>query len=149
MSPSFPPACNSSPQAFTNPCLGKWRKHPVLPQTAFLHFKFEAGRNAALGVLWCTFSLQQAHHVEQWSPSHTAVTPKFPLTHLSSPLQLKPGHAGLSIQAIVPLITAKSQTKLETVRAIWFWLCHNIGKSGPAVLQRREKPFLYMPSPGC
>ncbi|XP_074721527.1 kyphoscoliosis peptidase-like [Strix uralensis] len=40
--------------------------------------------------------------------------------------QLKSGHASLSIQAIVPLITAKSQSKLEMVRAIWFWLCHNI-----------------------
>ncbi|XP_075606791.1 kyphoscoliosis peptidase-like [Balearica regulorum gibbericeps] len=40
--------------------------------------------------------------------------------------QLKSRHTGLSVQAIVPLITAKSQSKLETVRAIWFWLCHNI-----------------------
>ncbi|XP_074760363.1 kyphoscoliosis peptidase-like [Athene noctua] len=40
--------------------------------------------------------------------------------------QLKSGHASLSIQAIVPLITAKSQSKLEMVRAIWVWLCHNI-----------------------
>ncbi|XP_063192060.1 kyphoscoliosis peptidase-like isoform X2 [Chroicocephalus ridibundus] len=40
--------------------------------------------------------------------------------------QLKSGHTSLSVQAIVPLITAKSQSKLEVVRAIWFWLCHNI-----------------------
>ncbi|KAI6069745.1 Kyphoscoliosis peptidase-like protein [Aix galericulata] len=33
----------------------------------------------------------------------------------------------MSVEAIVPLITAKSQSKLEMVRAIWFWLCHNIG----------------------
>lgn len=147
MPPSFPPAYNSSPQAFIKPCPGKWGKHPGLPQTVFLHFKFWGKKNAALGVLWCTFSFQQALHVEQ-SPTHTAVTTRFPLTHPSSPLQLKSGLARLSVQAIIPLITAKSQSKLETVRAIWFWLCHNIGKSGPTVLQRCEKPFLHMPPPG-
>ncbi|XP_069712723.1 kyphoscoliosis peptidase-like [Phaenicophaeus curvirostris] len=40
--------------------------------------------------------------------------------------QLKSRHAGLSVHAIVPLITARSRSKLEMVRAIWFWLCHNI-----------------------
>lgn len=58
---------------------------------------------------------------------------------------MKSGHTRMSVQAIVPLITAKSQSKLEMVRAIWFWLCHNIGKSGPTVSQSRggaESPFL-------
>uniref|UniRef100_A0A8B9P4L2 Transglutaminase-like domain-containing protein n=1 Tax=Apteryx owenii TaxID=8824 RepID=A0A8B9P4L2_APTOW len=40
--------------------------------------------------------------------------------------QMKSGQDRLSIPAIVRLITAKSQSKLETTRAIWFWLCHNI-----------------------
>lgn len=147
MPPSFSPAYNSSPQAFIKPCVGKWGKHPVLPQTVFSHFKFWEKKNAAVGFLWCTFSFQQARHVEQ-SPTQAVVTPRLPLTHPSSPLQLKSGHTSLSVQAIVPLITAKSQSKLEVVRAIWFWLCHNIGKSGPRVLQRCEKPFLHVPPAG-
>jgi len=143
MPPSFPPACNSSPQAFIKPCLGKWRKHPVLLQTVFIHFGFWGEKNAALGFFWCIFSFQQAHHVER-SATHAAVISRLPLTHPSSPLQLKSEHTRLSIQAIVPLITAKSRSELEMMRAIWFWLCHNIGKSGPAVLQRHEKLFLHL-----
>ncbi|KAK2536528.1 kyphoscoliosis peptidase-like protein [Columba livia] len=57
--------------------------------------------------------------------------------------QLKPGHARLSIQAIVPLITAKSQSKLETVRAIWFWLCHNIEYDVDGFLGLSQK--IHMP----
>lgn len=128
MPPLFPPACNSSPQAFIKPCLRKWGKHSALPPTVFLHFNFGGGG--------CSFEVFVVHiffpvSLPRGAGTHAGVTPRFPLTHASSPLQLKSGHARLSVQAIVPLITAKSQSKLETMRAIWFWLCHNIGKSGP------------------
>ncbi|XP_059673760.1 kyphoscoliosis peptidase-like [Gavia stellata] len=57
--------------------------------------------------------------------------------------QLKSGHTRLSIQTIVPLITAKSQNKLETVRAIWFWLCHNIEYDVDGFLGLSQK--IHMP----
>lgn len=117
---------------FHKTMLGKWGKYPVLPQTRFLYFKFWGGK-CRFGV----FVMQlffPASPSSQQSPSRVVVTPRVPRSHLSSPLQLKSGHSRMSVQAIVPLITAKSQSKLEMVRAIWFWLCHNIGKSGPAVL---------------
>ncbi|CAM4664568.1 unnamed protein product [Lepidochelys kempii] len=40
--------------------------------------------------------------------------------------QIKSKPALLSVQTIVQLITDEAQSKLETVRAIWIWLCHNI-----------------------
>lgn len=93
----------------------------------------------------CDVLFLPARPSSQQPLTHAVMTPRVPLSHLSSPLQLKSGHAMMSVQAIVPLITAKSQSKLEMVRAIWFWLCHNIGKSGPSVSQSRggaESPFL-------
>ncbi|XP_014822228.1 PREDICTED: kyphoscoliosis peptidase-like [Calidris pugnax] len=57
--------------------------------------------------------------------------------------QLKSGHASFSVQAIVPLITAKSQSKLEMVRAIWFWLCHNIEYDVDGFLGLSQK--IHMP----
>ncbi|XP_065592050.1 kyphoscoliosis peptidase-like [Cyrtonyx montezumae] len=57
--------------------------------------------------------------------------------------QLKPGHTRTSIKAIVPLITAKSQNKLEMVRAIWFWLCHNIEYDVDGFLGLSQK--IHMP----
>ncbi|XP_067389708.1 kyphoscoliosis peptidase-like [Emydura macquarii macquarii] len=40
--------------------------------------------------------------------------------------QMKPRQALSSVQTIVRLITDEAQSQLETVRAIWMWLCHNI-----------------------
>ncbi|KAM9027432.1 kyphoscoliosis peptidase-like [Ara ararauna] len=57
--------------------------------------------------------------------------------------QLKSRHSTLSVQAIVPLITAKSQSKLETMRAIWFWLCHNIEYDVDGFLGLSQK--IHMP----
>ncbi|OXB75835.1 UNVERIFIED_CONTAM: hypothetical protein H355_009468 [Colinus virginianus] len=57
--------------------------------------------------------------------------------------QLKSGHTRMSIKAIVPLITAKSQSKLEMVRAIWFWLCHNIEYDVDGFLGLSQK--IHMP----
>lgn len=65
MPPSFPPACNCSPQAFTKPCLGKWGKHPVLPQTVFLHFKFWGEEKCSFGgfVVYIFFPASLPHGV--------------------------------------------------------------------------------------
>nr|XP_014437094.1 kyphoscoliosis peptidase-like [Pelodiscus sinensis] len=40
--------------------------------------------------------------------------------------QIQSKQASSSVQTIVRLITDKVRSKLETVRAIWMWLCHNI-----------------------
>ncbi|XP_010126351.1 PREDICTED: kyphoscoliosis peptidase-like, partial [Chlamydotis macqueenii] len=56
---------------------------------------------------------------------------------------LKARQSGVSIQVIVPLITAKSQSKLEMVRAIWFWLCHNIEYDVDGFLGLSQK--IHMP----
>lgn len=100
MPPSFPPACNSSPQAFVKPGLEKWGKHTVLPQVVFLRFKFEVCGGKLQFWEFCGVHCFSSKP-NTWS-SHPPT--QLPLTHPSSPLQVKSGRSRLSIQANMPLI---------------------------------------------
>ncbi|XP_062431008.1 kyphoscoliosis peptidase-like isoform X2 [Rhea pennata] len=57
--------------------------------------------------------------------------------------QMKSRQDRLSIPATVRLITAESQSKLEMLRAIWFWICHNIEYDVDGFLGLSQK--IHMP----
>lgn len=137
MSPSFPPAYNSSPQAFIKPGLGKWGKHPILPQIVFLCFKFQVQGEKKMqvwGVLWCALFFQQIQHMEQ-PPTHP-VPFDSPILPTSGEVQVfqvvHPGHHHPT--------DPKSQRELEMVWAGWF----KVWSHGFA---DRKGPFYHNPPP--